>query len=401
MKVTRPIGARELASERPADPYRVYRTVGTVVAVLMLGLIALELARNAIHPSDRDFVSFWGAARLALSGTPALAYDNEALRALQAQHVTFRSNAEMPFPYPPAFLLLVLPFATLSFPAAMVCWSLTTLAAWLAVIRRMFPSSGWLALAFPPIYANAAIGQNGCATAALLAGGLLFLQRRPFVAGLILGCLVLKPQLALLLPIAMIAGRQWRAIIGAVTSAASLLIVGLLVFGTDASRAWLAQMPLYAEIARNGLVGWHKFVSVYAAARQVGLAAEPAFIIHCAIALCAAWAVWRVWRSDAEMLAKASVLIAATMLASPYLFFYDAVALTVPLLFLAERKMPVPLTAVLWFAPIASIAMLPGPINVGPFVPIALLWLLWRCFRRGDLRMPERPPTRDRLPAFG
>ena len=132
------------------DPYGAYRTVGAAVVLLILGLIAVEWVRNVLHPSDRDFVSFWGAAKLTLSGSPARAYDNHALHALQAQFVTFRGG-EMPFAYPPAFLLLLLPFAAMPFAVGMILWSLATLGVWLTVIRRMFPRAGWLALGFPPL----------------------------------------------------------------------------------------------------------------------------------------------------------------------------------------------------------------------------------------------------------
>ena len=86
------------------------------------------------------------------------------------------------------------------------------------------------------------------------------------------------------------------------------------------------------------------------------------------------------------------------------MFFYDTVVLMVPLLFLAERRAPIPIVSMLWLAPIASIAMIPGPINVGPLLPIALLILLWRRFRDDRLRDPvpgEGRPMRDRKPAFG
>ena len=374
------------------DPYRPYRNVGTALAALVACLIAVELVRNALHPTDRDFISFWAAAKLAMSGWPAAAYDNEVLRALQAQHVAFRWDvAEMPFPYPPAFLLVLIPFAALPFAAGMAAWSLATLAGWLAVVGRMFPRSGWLALGFPPVYANAAVGQNGFLTAALFAGGLSLLPRRPFIAGLVLGCLAIKPQLGLLLPVALLAAREWRAIAGAAVSSVAVILLGLAAFGLDSSRAWLAQMPLYAEIARDGLVGWPKLASVYAAARQAGLAAGPAIAIHAAVALIAAAIVWRVWRSDAERLEKCSVLIAATMLASPYLFFYDAVILAIPLLFLAERKAPVPLVAALWLAPALAIALAAaryGPINVNPLIPIVILGILWARGTAGKGAMP-------------
>jgi hypothetical protein len=377
--------------DRSDDPYRQYRAAGTVLAVLVLLLIGLELVRNARHPIDHDFVSFWGAARLALAGPAAAAYDPQTLRELQAQFVTFpREATEMPFPYPPAFLLILMPFAVLPFAAAMATWSLVTIAGWLAVIRRIFPASGWLALGFPAIYATGAIGQNGALTAAVLCGGLLLLPQRPFVAGLVLGFLVLKPQLALLLPVAMLAGREWRAIAGGAVSAAALLLGGLVLFSEEATRAWIGQMPLYAEIARNGLVGWSKLASVYAAARQAGVPLAPAIALHAAVAALAAWTVWRTWRSAADPLLKMSVLIAATMLASPYLFFYDAVILTVPLLFLVERKAPPPLIAALWLAPALSVALvtMKGPININPLIPLCVLAMLLLQMRQaGDWRL--------------
>jgi hypothetical protein len=387
---------RPIALAAPADRYRAYRTVGSALAVILLCLIGMELVRNALAPTDRDFISFWAAAKLALSGAPAAAYDNEALRALQTQFVAFRSAAEMPFPYPPAFLIPLLPFSLLPFAAGMASWSLLTLAAWLLVIRRMFPDSGWLALAFPPVYASAAIGQNGCITAAVLGGALLLLPRRPFAAGLLLGCLVLKPQLALLVPVALLAGREWRAFAGAAVSAPAILLLGLVVFGPDTSRAWLGQMPLYAEIARSGLVGWHKLASVYAALRQLGVPATPAFIVHGAVAVAAAGVVWRVWRSDCERLAKASVLAAATMLVSPYLFFYDAVILTLPLFFLAEHKTPAPLVGALWLAPAVAVfgAVNAVPLNVSAMVAMALLLLVWKHVRSPRAHGDSEPHLR-------
>ena len=363
-----------------ADAFRLYRRVGTVAALALMFAVLAEFAWNAHAPSDRDFVSFWGAARLALAGTPHLAYNLEVLHALQSEAVTFGSG-KMPFPYAPAFLLLVLPFGLLNFAAAMALWSLSTFAAYFAVVRRMFPASGLLAAALPAVFVNAAVGQNGFIMAAIFIGGLILLPSRPFAAGLLLGCLVLKPQLALLLPVAVLAARAWPAVAGAAVSAIGLLALGLAVFGWQASQAWIAQMPLYVEIGRDGLVGWPKLASIYAAMRQIGLGQTAAFAVHIAVAAAAAWAVWKVWRSDAEFGAKAAMLAAATMLISPYLFLYDTVFLIVPFLWLATVRASPGLLVGLWFLPLVSItqiATLAGPINFAPVVPIALTALIWR-----------------------
>jgi alpha-1,2-mannosyltransferase len=189
---------------------------------------------------------------------------------------------------------------------------------------------------------------------------------------------VIKPQLGLLLPVALLAARQWRAIAGAALSSIGLLLAGAAAFGMAATEAWLAQMPLYVSIGRDGLVGWHKMASVYAAMRQMGAGMEIAFAVHLTVAAGAAAAVWLAWRSKADLLAKASVLASATMLASPYVFPYDAVLLVIAFFWLARRGASALPLALLWFLPILTIAQIgwaSGPVNLQPVVPIGLLIL--------------------------
>ena len=58
------------------------------------------------------------------------------------------------------------------------------------------------------------------------------LGRRPVIAGLLLGALVVKPHLALLVPFWLAAGGQWRAFLAAGASALCLLAISWLAFGT-------------------------------------------------------------------------------------------------------------------------------------------------------------------------
>ena len=361
-----------------ARTFERFNRVGTAMAILVILVAIAEFFWNAANPTDRDFVSFWGAAQLALAGDPAAAYNQAKLHAVQTATVTFVNGDGMPFPYPPIFLLLVMPLGLLPFAISLALWSAATFAIYFVLVRRMFPNSGWLAAAFPPVFINAAIGQNAFVTASIFIGGMLLLQRRPFAAGLLLGCLVIKPQLGLLLPIAFLAARQWRAIAGAALSALGLLALGAVVFGLAATEAWLAQMPLYVTIGRDGLVGWHKMASVYAALRQAGAGLELAFAGHLLVAAAAALLVWRVWRSDSDATAKAGILAAATLLASPYVFPYDAVLLVVAFFWLAQRGAPALPMTILWCVPLLTIAQMAstqGLLNLSPAVPIGLLVL--------------------------
>ena len=364
------------------DPYSAYRFVGNAFALVVLAAALAEFVWNWRHPTDRDFLGFWGAARLALAGNPSAAYDNGALHSVQSAAATFGSRlAELPFPYPPAYLLLVMPFGLMSFPLAMAAWSLCTFAFYVFAARRLMPGSGWLAVAFPAVFANAAIGQNGFLTAGLFMGGLSLLGNSPFAAGLILGCLVIKPQLGILLPVALVAGRHWRVIAGAALSSAGLMLLGLVLFGMGATTAWLHEAPLLARIMDQGLAGWSKLASIYAAARQLGVAPALAIAIHAIVALTAAVAVWRIWRSPAEAAMKVAALAAASMLISPYLFFYDGLILVPAFFWLASESRRPGLLLALWCLPllmIGQIVLFGTSLNLNPVAPVAFMALLWR-----------------------
>ena len=139
----------------------------------------------------------------------------------------------------------------------------------------MFPQSGWLAAAFPPVFINAAIGQNAFVTAALFIGGMLLL-RAPALRRRAPARLPDHQAAAWIAP----AHRPSRG--PAVAGHCRCGVVLARRFWPSeppssapaATEAWLAQMPLYVNIGRDGLVGWHKMASVYAALRQAGVGAR-------------------------------------------------------------------------------------------------------------------------------
>ena len=166
----------------------------------------------------------------------------------------------------------------------------------------------------------------------------------------------------------------------------AVMLLGLLAFGPATIAAWLDQMPLLMRIARDGLVGWHKLVSVYAAAREAGVPEQAALLLHGTVALTAAAFVAVVWRSRAEPKAKAGVLAAASMLASPYVYLYDALVVVPAFVWLVHCRTPVWLVAALWLLPILIIIQtgLGGSLNIGPVLPLGLLAVSVAEWRRSE-----------------
>jgi hypothetical protein len=341
---------------------------GLFVAV---GLLACTLIY--LRPKVVDFLSYWAAGRLAASGNAGSAYDIDLHHTVERGVVAFTGG--LPFPYPPPFLLVATPFALLPFSAAFAAWVTLTggLYALVAGRRGALP----YALSQPPVVANALIGQNGFLTTSIFAGGLQLLPRRPMLAGAIFGLLVIKPQLGILLPVALIAGREWRAIAGAALSAGAGLLLALLAFGPDAYANFLQTLPSFAARLAAGNWPWNEVASVYALVRFAGLTETVAMTAQVVIALIGAWLVWRAWRLKMEE--RGAILAAATLLVPPYLFTYDALLLAVPALWLLKHPRERWVYPVIWllcFLPIANFFDLyPGP-NTIPFAAMLCLWAL-------------------------
>lgn len=376
---------------------RIYGWIGKAArpaALVFLFVIVLALAANAVSPYTMDFVSYWAAGKLTLAGNPIGSYDIALHRSVELQAAPVAGA--MPFPYPPPFLFLVAPFALLPFPAAAICWVGATFLFYLFAVRALAPGSGWIAAAFPPVLTTAVIGQNGFLLCGLLALGMALLPRRPLLAGAVLGCLIVKPQLGVVLPFVLLATGQWRAIAGAALSSAGLFGLGAIVFGIESYLAWIAQAPTYTAIVVDGLSGWHRMASLYTSLRLAGMGEAIALALHGLAALTAVAAACLIWRRSPDIGARAAGLAAATALISPYLYGYDTIILVLPFLWLAKDPRNRAMLAPIWCVSLAGFLQNWADgltVNVMPVVAVALLALVWKRVRRGDAPRVSAPAT--------
>lgn len=183
---------------------RVARFAGALVACYAIFLLTGYLRRVWLIDENGagiaiDFVATWAAGHMAVTGRAAEAYDLAAVTREQLTAVA-KIGGAYTWAYPPTYFLLAAPFGMLSYPVAAVIWIGGTLAAYLAAIRAILPSRAAVLVAAASPFAlwNAFGGQNGFLTAALIGGTLVLLDRRPVLAGMLLGLLTLKPQLGIL-----------------------------------------------------------------------------------------------------------------------------------------------------------------------------------------------------------
>src|SRR6266852_8687939 len=117
-----------------------------------------------------DFVNVWAAGKLVLEGHPALAYDWDIQRQVELALLGQEFPGYFAWHYPPPFLFVAALLAMLPYSGAFIGWMAVSLIPYLAVIRGIVGRPfGWmLAIAFPMVFNNTLVGQNGFLTAALI-----------------------------------------------------------------------------------------------------------------------------------------------------------------------------------------------------------------------------------------
>ncbi len=320
------------------------RAWGNLFAVFMLLLttgfyahiLAAAFGDPGFRPLASDFDAFWSGAHLAAAGRPQDAYDLRLLGVTEAAGAQTLGQLFY-YLYPPVWLLLCLPLGVLPYIVALPVFLLSGYAAMVAWLRCLLPRP-WpilTVLAFPAALLNAVIGQNGFVTAGCFAGGMLWLERRPGIAGMCLGLLVIKPHLAVGVPVALLAARRWRALGACALTAMGVLALSWAVLGTAAWMAFLAASSFIgSRLFDPGIA--RKLISVFEGVRLLGGGAALAAVaqaVAASLALaCVARVAWRRPGAGPEI----AMLVTASMLCTPYLMDYDLVCLGVPMAWLAS-----------------------------------------------------------------
>src|SRR5256885_8141657 len=242
-----------------------WRNLGIAAAGVTAGLFAIfDLYQWALaYAGDRfhnDFTFYFAAARIGLAHGWGSIYDltlQQAKLDAMGSRMTIAELARYISPPPVAWSAL--PFTALPYEVAYWAWSALLLAAlvavwWLAAqgqgrIRIIFLAAalGWL-----PVIYGLQLGQPGLFVALGVAGSYALLKaNRPFWAGLALGALALKPQLAFLVPLALLAAREYRAFLGSVVALGMLGAASALALGADGLHAYFDRLSFAASVPVN------------------------------------------------------------------------------------------------------------------------------------------------------
>lgn len=334
--------------------------------VALAALVATSDGRVARDgkPLGTDFSNVYAAGRLVLQGEAPAAYD---WGRQHAEEKAVFGREDIPFygwHYPPFFLAIAALLATLPYLLALFVWQATTLVLYLRLATAILPGAETvlLAAAAPAAFINIGHGHNGFLTASLLAGALLVLDRRPLLAGLLIGLLAYKPQFGILIPLVLVATGRWPTFLAATVTVLAMAGLATLAFGMEIWTAFLASLePTRTIVLEAGATGWEKIQSVFSAIRMWGGSVPLAEAIHGVVAVAVALALVRLWRSTAAFDLKAAALCLASLLATPYTLDYDMVLLGPAIAFVVRHGLrngfgpyEATLAAAVWAVPLVS-----------------------------------------------
>jgi alpha-1,2-mannosyltransferase len=294
-----------------------------------------------------DFLHFYTLGSLALAHCGADLYDMQAQSELAAQRVPAAAGIRYLPLYPPQVSIFFAPFARMSYSCALVLWlSISTLiygvccyAIWRACpnLRNYKLTVLVLAVAFPAFWHLIAWGQTSALALACFTLAFFALRaQRGFLAGLALGCLVFKPQLALAAGIVFLITLRWRVITGAIFSAAAQFGVAWLYYGIVPLRQWIRMLldaPRLLPLLEPRIYQTHSLRTFWTMLIPWPPASLALYIISAIFILSVAVASWR---SRTPLSLRYSALLLATVLLAPHLTVYDLVILAPAFLLLSD-----------------------------------------------------------------
>ena len=388
-----------------------------IFAALTASYYVYTLSFNGGIPRDgttlivgRDFLQFWMYGRAAWMPDPGRFYDlqtyNDAIAAILGPDYPGQN-----WPYAPNIMLFTAPFGKLPYLAALGAWLAVGLAVFVGVGARLF---GWRRALVAVLLSPAAVfclisGQASFVTAPILLTIFATLDRRPQLAGVLIGLLTVKPQLGLLFPVLLIASGRWRVFVTASVTAVAIVglttaFFGIQVWSDFFSTGLAAQKLVMTDPDRLTT----RFIpTIFVNLRGIGASYGLATALQACAAILAAGAVAFAGRyyKDADPEYHAGLFLACSICAVPYFMAYDTLALTcLAVLLLAHEKLDARgcvLAKLVFWLPLLQMVLgtwhIPGPALIPAAFAAHMLWRIMHA--RGVQRPHTRLPQQSAVPA--
>jgi hypothetical protein len=392
--------------EAHRDVLKAFAILGAFFLAAAAGVYLYGLDLRPAIPRDgsslvvgRDFLNFWMYGHAAALPDPSRWYDAETYqRALAA--LLGPDYPGQNWSYPPTIMLIAAPFGRLGYLPALAVWTALSLAVFVSTAARWLTDGRALfALAVSPAAVFCLMsGQSSFLSTAILIGIFTLLDRRPLVAGVLIGLLTLKPQLGLLFPVVLIASARWRVFAAAAVTALGLAALAAALFGTQAWVDFVTRGLPTQNIVLTDPEGIATpfYPTVFMNLRGIGASYATAMAAQAAVALASvgalAWAFYSRPKADPHLLF--ALFAACSIAAVPYFALYDTLALTAAAMGLLAggflRTRGAWLTRLIYWLPLLQIGLgtlhIPGPALIAPAFALYLVQRL-----KGMRAVPAQP----------
>jgi hypothetical protein len=229
---------------------------------------------------------------------------------------------------PPPQAWLVAPLGLLPFPVAFAIWMTLILGVFLLTWRLCAPGTGLVrltylaaALASYPVMFALMLGQALILVAASVVASWWLLRRgRDVEAGLVLVLIVLKPQLAVFVPIALLVAGYRRAFVAWAVGVAIVVIISVVSLGPDGLSSYGFRLAATLE----GAGDWMPTALSASGLMRAGLMTHAVQLV---LGLVTLRTVWRVRRQGPD--AAITAALVGSMLLTPYVHIPDLSVLLV------------------------------------------------------------------------
>jgi hypothetical protein len=330
------------------------RAHGTILAFCIWSLYLWNLATPGLRDRNgnlkgTDFLHLYTLGSLAIAHRGADLYDMNAQGALAAQRVPEAVGVRYLPLYPPQVSVFVAPLAHLWYGWALLLWwscsavvyGICCYSMWRACpnLRHHAGTVALLAIAFPAFFHLIAWGQTSAAALACFTLMFFLLRdRRELLAGLVLGCMIYKPQLGLAAAVVFVSTGAWKTVLGAALSAVGQLALGILYYGIEPLHQWINKLRNVQDVLpllEPKLYQTHSLRTFWSMIVPWPRFSFGLYLLSAAIILALTIACWK--RAQFVLLPlRYSVLLLASVLVAPHLTVYDLVVLAPALILLAD-----------------------------------------------------------------
>jgi hypothetical protein len=336
---------------------------GLLLALALWSVYGWNLATPGLRDrhgnlKGTDFLHLYTLGSLAAAHRGADLYDMNAQAALAAQRVPEAAGTRYLPLYPPQVSMFFAPLARLTYGWALVLWWICSAGIygvccyilWRACPNlREYPGTVViLAAAFPAFFHLIAWGQTAALAFACFTPMFFLLRdRREFLAGVVLGCLIFKPQLGLAAAIVFVSIGAWKIVLGASLAAVGELFLGVLYYGIEPFRHWMRflwNVPTVLPLLEPKLYQTHSLRTFWSLFVPWPGLALGLYFLSAAAVLGLTIATWK-GRQAVPLAVRYSALLFATVLVSPHLTVYDLVILAPAFILLADWLVGQPSTS--------------------------------------------------------